>query len=400
MSLNNKLLVFFLLSSLMISAQQYENSLATQKNKKWYDKISFSGYMQVRYNKLLETNASLKCEQCDETWGGEGGGLSLRRLRFKFYGQISPRMYIYIQPDFAKSVGESIHVARIKDAYFDLGLDKDNEYRIRIGQSKVPFGYENMQSSSKRLPLDRNDAMNSGVKDVRDLGVFFYWASKEKRHLMKDLKNAGLKHSGDFGIFALGLYNGQTANHPDQNNQFHVVSRFSYPIKVGNQIIEPGIQVYSGKFVLLESSPETKTTFDKEYIDQRVALSFVLYPQPFGIQAEYNMGRGPEFNKYFDSVEVKSLQGGYVIFSYMIKKWDQTIIPFTRIQYYDGGKKQELDARSYTVKELELGVEWQPYKEFELVVMYTMSSRRFEDFENPYNIQTGNLIRLQTQLNF
>ena len=69
MSLNNKLLVFFLLSSLMISAQQYENSLATQKNKKWYDKISFSGYMQVRYNKLLETNASLKCEQCDETWG-------------------------------------------------------------------------------------------------------------------------------------------------------------------------------------------------------------------------------------------------------------------------------------------------------------------------------------------
>ena len=104
MSLNNKLLVFFLLSSLMISAQQYENSLATQKNKKWYDKISFSGYMQVRYNKLLETNASLKCEQCDETWGGEGGGLSLRRLRFKFYGQISPRMYIYIQPDFAKSV--------------------------------------------------------------------------------------------------------------------------------------------------------------------------------------------------------------------------------------------------------------------------------------------------------
>lgn len=69
---------------------------------------------------------------------------------------------MYIQPDLSKSVGESIHVARIKDAYLDVGLDADNEFRVRIGQSKVPFGFENMQSSSTRLPLDRNDAINSG----------------------------------------------------------------------------------------------------------------------------------------------------------------------------------------------------------------------------------------------
>jgi hypothetical protein len=41
--------------------------------KKWYDKISLRGYAQIRYNRLLETNGQLKCEQCDRSWGENGG---------------------------------------------------------------------------------------------------------------------------------------------------------------------------------------------------------------------------------------------------------------------------------------------------------------------------------------
>jgi hypothetical protein len=34
------------------------------------------------------------------------------------------------------------------------------------------------------------------------------------------------------------------------------------------------------------------TTNDKQYtLDQRVAASFILYPKPFGVQAEYNIGK-------------------------------------------------------------------------------------------------------------
>jgi hypothetical protein len=33
-------------------------------------------------------------------------------------------------------------------------------------------------------------------------------------------------------------------------------------------------------------------------------------------------------------------------------------------------------------------------------VMYTMSSRRFEDFVNQDNYQRGNLLRIQAQVNF
>ncbi len=374
--------------------------LAQEKNNssKWYEKIQIGGYMQVRYNGLFETNPDLGCEQCDENWGKDGGGLSFRRLRFKIKGQISPRVFFYFQPDFAKSIGEAHHVGRLKDAYIDVGLDNKNEFRIRIGQSKVPFGFENMQSSSNRLPLDRNDALNSAVKDERDLGVFFYWATKEKRELIKKLRKAGLS-GGDFGLFALGFYNGQTANHFDKNDEFHIVTRFSYPIEIGNQVIEPGIQAYSGKYVVTEHSPNIDVNTDG-YLDQRAALSFVLYPKPFGVQAEYNFGRGPEFDNATNTIQVKPLQGGYATFSYYIEKWNQQFYPFVRLQYYDGEKKHELDARSYTVKDAEIGIEWHPLPHFEFLVEYAFSDRRYEDFENPINHQKGSLMRIQAQLKF
>ncbi|SFA81560.1 porin [Algoriphagus aquimarinus] len=387
---------FLLLITLSFAQAQEEKNKEVKSSGGWFEKIHLGGYMQVRNNGLFQTNSNLECEQCDEAWGGEQNSLSLRRLRFKIYGQIHPRVFFYFQPDFSKSVTGAHNVGKVKDAFVDLGLDRNNEFRLRVGQSKVPFGYENLQSSSQRLPLDRDDALNSGLKDERDLGVFFYWASKQKRSLMKELKKDGMKHSGNFGVFALGIYNGQTANHPDKNGKFHVVTRFSLPIEVGNQVIEPGIQAYTGKYVLQETSPELNAQEGKEYTDRRAAASFVLYPKPFGIQAEYMIGQGPEFNTETQKIEVQNLQGGYVTFSYIIGEF----IPFTRLQYYDGGKKHELDARSYTVKEQELGLEWQPNKAFELVAMYTFSNRRYEDFQFQDNHQAGSLLRIQAQLNF
>ena len=369
------------------------------KTGNWADKVSIRGYMQVRYNRLLETNGQLKCEQCDRSWGKDGG-FFIRRMRIIFFGQLSKQVYFYVQPDFASSAGTTGHVAQLRDAYFDIGFDKENEFRLRIGQSKVPFGFENMQSSQNRLPLDRNDALNSAVSNERDLGAFFYWAPSKTRKVFSDLVRDGYKGSGDYGVFAFGAYNGQTANQTERNNSPHIVGRLSYPFSVGNQIIEPGIQAYTGKFVLLSSNSKTKKVASNEYLDQRTAASFIMYPKPFGIAAEYNVGTGPEFNKLTDSVENRRLKGGYVTLSYMIKGKHQTLIPFVRYQTYDGGKKHEIDARSYRLKELELGAEWQPGKNFELVVMYTISDRRFEDYALQDNRQKGQLLRIQAQMNF
>ena len=139
---------------------------------------------------------------------------------------------------------------------------------------------------------------------------------------------------------------------------------------------------------------------DASYLDNRSGAHFVLFPKPFGIQAEYNVGNGAQYNPTTDSIEYRALEGGYVTFSYKTEINKQSVIPYLRLQNYKGGKKAEIDARSYDIKELELGIEWQVEKNLEFTAAYVNSSRRFEDHSKPNNLQTGSLIRLQAQLNF
>ena len=392
----------FLLSQNTIQVPSLMDTLNKSKEKKWSDLVQIRGYSQVRYNRLLETNPLLKCEQCDRSIG-ENGGFFMRRMRIIFYGKLNDRVYFYVQPDFASSVSSnSLHFGQLRDAYFDVSLDRKGEYRFRIGQSKVPFGFENMQSSQNRMPLDRNDALNSALSNERDLGVFFMWAPSNQRKLFSELVSKGLKGSGDYGVFSFGAYNGQTANKPEANDNLHVVSRISYPFEIKNQIFEPGVMAYSGKYVVTkdQTSAGTKVNTDRNYLDQRFGASAILYPQPFGIMAEYNVGTGPAFNSSTKTIEQNKLYGGYTTFSYFLKSGSQVFIPFTRVQKYHGGKKHELDARAYDVEEVEVGLEWQPQRNFELVVQYTISSRKTQDMVLLNNNQFGRLLRIQAQLNF
>jgi hypothetical protein len=367
--------------------------------KKWYEKINLRGYTQLRYNRFLETNPNLTCEQCDRSLGNNGG-FFIRRGRLILFGDISERLYFYIQPDFASNVSATFqNTIQIRDAYFDLSLEDKKEFRIRFGQSKVPFGFENLQSSQNRLALDRNDALNSAVANERDLGAFFYYAPSEIRKRFSALVSSGLKGSGDYGIFGLGFFNGQTANRQELNNNLHTVARLTYPFKLNSgQFIEPSLQAYSGKYTIATSTGNKleSNTFD----DKRIGATLVMYPQPFGIQTEYNVGVGPEFNPEKMTTELKNLKGGYIQAMYRIKTKNNEIIPFVKYQAYDGGKKFEIDARRYRVRDLEIGVEYQIKNYFELVALYMISDRVFEDYAKPSNHQKGRTLRLQAQFNF
>ena len=407
----NKITLILVLLLLILNLQSQDSIPKTivselpkveEKKAHWSDKITIRGYTQVRYNRLFESNSDLVSEQGDKSIGNKQG-FFIRRMRIIFFGQLSDNVYFYIQPDFASSASStSLHFGQLRDAYFDVSLDKKREFRFRIGQSKVPYGFENLQSSQNRLPFDRNDALNSAVSNERDLGVFFMYCPKKVRELYSSFVNDGLKGSGDYGIFSFGLYNGQVANKPELNNNSHIVSRLTYPIKLGNQIIEPGIQAYSGMWVMPKDqiTSTTKVVKSYEYLDQRYAASLVLYPKPFGIQAEYTIGKGPEYDAGKDSILTKDLKGGYVTLSYIIKIKKHIIIPFVRGSTYQGGKKHELDARSYRVDEIEGGIEYQPFKNFEFTAAYLYSDRTTSDRTKENNYQFGSLLRLQAQLNF
>lgn len=369
--------------------------------KAWYETLRIRGYAQLRYNGLLQTNDQLDCDQCDKSWGGTGG-LFIRRARIVLQGQVHPRVAVYLQTDFASSAGSARNIAQMRDWYADIALDDSAEFRVRVGQSKVPYSFENLQSSSNRLPLDRADPTNSALANERDVGVFFMWAPSATRRLFRTLTSDNLKGSGDYGVVAVGVVNGQTANRPEANNSLHVTGRVSYPFTVGTQVIEPGIAGYTGRYVVAadQRSEGVKGHADWSYVDERALASLVLYPKPFGVLAEYNVGRGPEYNPATDSIESQHLAGGFVTLSYRLRAGEHTLLPFARYQVYDGGKKHERDARSYDVHDVEFGVEWHPSANLEFVTEYYIGDRRYEDHMRPINRQRGRLLRLQLQINY
>jgi len=396
------IVVVVILFNISFLLSQSDSTTTQLKKKPWYETIRLRGYTQLRYNQLYESNTNLKCEQCDASWGGNGG-FFFRRIRLIFLGNITNNIFMYIQPDFAAPGGNnSLNFVQVRDAYFDIGIDQYNEFRFRIGQSKVPFGYENMQSSSNRIPLDRTDALNSAIANERAIGVFFYWAPKEAREIFASIANARSKGSGDYGVLSFGVYNGQALNRREENNTLHTVAKVTYPFKFSKQIFEPSLFAYSGKYVLPSDQIRAgvKTQVNREYSDQRIGASVALSPQPFGILAEYNIGKGPEFNPVSDSIETKNLHGGFVTLSYYQDFGAFSMMPYFRAQYYNGGKKHESDARKYRVREINIGIEWQPIPNLEIVTEYVISSRRFEDFLLQDNLQQGSLLRIQAQINY
>jgi hypothetical protein len=364
----------------------------------WYERLSIRGYAQIRYNRLLETNRDLVCPQCDKSIG-DGGGFFMRRGRVILSGRVHPRVSVYIQPDFGSEAAGTLHYLQLRDAYFDLALNDSRSHRFRVGQSKVPFGFENLQSSSNRLPLDRHDGLNSSVPNERDIGVIYYWSPPGAQARFTHLLNSGLKGSSDYGVFGFGLYNGQTANRPEANNSPHAVARLTYPWQLPNgQYVETSVQAYRGRFVL--PTVTAGVTTEPEYLDERQAVSLVWYAQPFGVVAEYNWGRGPQYVAASNSVEVRDLEGGFVQAMYRWQTRGQVIQPFARLHQYQGGKKLERDARRYEVHEFEAGVEWLPIRAFELTVQYTTSDRLAEDAATVGNHQEGRFLRIQAQFNY
>ena len=377
------------------------------EEKKWHDRIGIRGYVQFRYNKTLWGDKDSVSFWPDSSVGPDSSFL-IRRARLILFGNITDHLYLYIQPDFASTpTGSSTtHFAQLRDAYSDIFFDKDKEFRVRVGQSKIPYSFENLQSSQLRLALDRNDALNSCCRDERDIGAFFYWTPAFIRDRFKDLITKNLKGSGDYGMFAFGVYNGQGANRFEQNDQVHMVSRLTYPHQFENgQILEAGVQAIHGRFVP-STGPNasgvtpTRNSPNKGFKDQRIGLHAVLYPQPFGLQAEWNWGRGPQLNESQTEISNASLNGGYVQAIYKINgtRWG-TFFPFVKWQYFDGALKFERNTPKNRVRDLELGLEWQILPELEIVATYAMMNRT--NVRNaPFDQFKADILRFQLQWNY
>jgi len=138
-------------------------------------------------------------------------------------------------------------------------------------------------------------------------------------------------------------------------------------------------------------------------IDQRVALSAIWYPQPLGIETEWNIGRGPELTSDFRRIESSFLNGGYVQVNYLYRKQGgQTFLfPFARWNYFDGGRKFARNAPNDRVNELDLGFEFAPWPEIEITPLYSRTFRRTRTGIFPYDVtKNANRVGIQVQWNY
>lgn len=375
---------------------------------KWYERLTLRGYTQFRYHALIDKHGDGEWFAPADKSVSEDTTFLIRRGRLILSGDATDWLYVYVQPDMNASPSDGDFSLQLRDLYADIALDRNKEFRVRVGQSKVPFGFVNLQSSQNRIPLERPDSINSAAEGERDIGVYLMWAPQEQRDRFRDLVRQGLKGSGDYGVVAVGVYSGQGLNRLDSNDDFHYLARFSYPIVIGgHQIVEPGLQGYWGRFVpRLQAIPTddgsvTPTAARSGVTDRRVGMSFVVYPQPIGVEAEWNVGEGPTLRSDYSDITPMFLHGGYVQASYKVDFDYGDFLPVMRWQYYDGGRKFARNAPHARVSEFDFGFEWAPVPEVELATMYTYTPFRTDSSRPPYEeFKSASRIGLQVQWNY
>ena len=400
-----------------------ELSLPSDAPKKWYDKFSIRGYTQVRFDRTLtkEDRSAAPNLFSDRFINGSNENFGIRRARIIFSGDVSDYLSLYFQADFAtvaQTGSSAYYFGQARDLYGDVYLDKDRVHRFRVGLSKVPYGFDNIQSSQNRVTLDRSDPFNSAEPNERDLGVFYYWTPVEEQKLFKSLAESGLKGSGNFGLFGIGVYDGQNQPSIDLNYNLHTVARATYPFQLpSSQVVEVSLQGYTGYYVVpgaiirplgrgSATLTPANTGGNDGVLDQRIAASFIWYPQPFGIQAEWQVGRGPGLSDDQTRVEARHLDGGYITGMYrQPTKSFGIVTPYSRYQQFTGGYKNQPNAPYGHQRQIDLGIEWQIRKEMELTLEYGRAST--PNFTasttpgvRPYSDFTGSIFRVQFQINY
>ncbi len=149
----------------------------------WYDRISISGYFQVRY---VDTDQS-----------GQFDNFDFRRMYVTIRGDIDSRNTGIIT--FAR-VGPQDPNIDLYNAFVDYRIQ--DQYRVQIGQVPTWFGLEAWEGSSVRLPLER-----AKILEGTPAGLGFWWQGASDRGIwFRRMPTEGTRCEP---MLVLGVWNGQ-----------------------------------------------------------------------------------------------------------------------------------------------------------------------------------------------
>lgn len=384
-----------------------------EKRKAWYEKLQIRGYTQLRVNEIVSGPKTApagisRLRSVQDSGINENGNFSIRRARLVVQGDISNRVSLYMQGDLSAAVNNQSgseprqNFFQMRDAYADVFLDKKKMLKLRLGQSKVPFGWENLQSSSNRIPLDRTDAINAPVPGERDIGAVLYYTPPKVQKIWDELNHEGQKLFGNYGAFAVGVYNGQGTNRTERSGGLMTVAMATMPFRLDGIGLDGQVAEFGFTAMRNQVRPEVRSggVSTLAYDDNHVSIHGMIYPRPFGIQSEWTFGTGPQWDAASASIKSKRATGGYVMAMYRMPETPVgQIIPFARWQKYRGGWKGATNAPRLETDEYEVGVEWLPMKELEVTLNYANVTRNEAD-ERRTGRAKGDLIRAQVQWNY
>jgi hypothetical protein len=227
--------------------------------------------------------------------------------------------------------------------------------------------------------MDRHESVQSGAPGERDLGVAYYWSPKIAQERFAQLA-AYHNGPGDYGVFGIMVYNGQSRSRLELNKDKHIGAKLAYPFQFPNgRLLEAGVLGYHGVFGVQGASQPNVASAARcispltseggcDIKDQRVTAYVWTPPQPWGLLAEFTVGRGPKRNAQTNFIEESNVVGGYVQGYYTWRYSDVGMLtPYVRYGEYYGGFKSLNGAPDGQSRTWNLGLVWEPDTHFRFV---------------------------------
>jgi len=384
---------------------------------RWYERIRINGYVQMRY--ALNDNGKCDISLSDSRACTNPQEIYFRRIRMVFSGQISERLFFYLQPAMEGDGFNTGNSFNLVDAFADYMLTTDRQHRLRFGLHRVLNSFDTFRTSSQRQELDRHESIQSGAPGERDLGVSYYWTSKiaqERFQALTQYHNG----PGDYGNFGIMVYNGQGRNRPEANAAKGVSARLAHPFELPNgRLVEIGAHAYYNQFVAQSSGAvviggPNSTANTRCYqnlrgnggcqvLDERVNFYLWTPPQPWGIMAEYTFGTGPERDAT-GILKPQSLRGGYVQGNYTWRySYTGLLTPYVRWGEYYGGNKNSQGV-AYLTRNVNVGLVWEPDTHWRFVAEYLFKHGNNQQsnggplaFGQPQDLFNADIVRFQVQ---
>ncbi len=234
------------------------------------------------------------------------------------------------------------------DAY--VGVRWDERWRSNIGLAHVPFGFDNIQPTFARVPLQQSMLASRTMPGKRDVGVYVSYSSPEASRRFAELLNA-YHGSGNHGLFALGIYGGMGRTDNPEDGTAHLSLRAAVPLTAGGETIgEAGTSFFTGKYATRSAAGDRVRIEDEQW-----GAHLFLAPRPFGLQAEYLTGTMPGLAATGETM-ARSNDGWYAMGLWEAK---EGVTVFLRAQEFDGWvKRRDAQPAPFDYDARTLGVRW------------------------------------------